>query len=39
MLELIKQSFGKISDAVLENMLKSYSEEYILEKFPTQTTR
>ena len=31
-LEIIQQSFGKISEAVLENVLKNYTEEYILEK-------
>lgn len=31
-LETIKQAFGKISEAVLDNALKNYSEEYILEK-------
>ncbi len=31
-LETIKQAFGKISETVLDNVLKNYSEEYILEK-------
>lgn len=31
-LEIIQQSFGKISETVLDNVLKSYTEEYILEK-------
>jgi plasmid replication initiation protein len=28
----IKQTFGSINESVLENILKSYSEEYLLEK-------
>lgn len=31
-LETIKQVFGKISETVLDNLLKNYSEDYILEK-------
>lgn len=31
-LEAIKQSFGKVNASVLENILKSYSNEYVLEK-------
>lgn len=30
--EAIKLAFGKISDSVLDNVLKGYSEDYILEK-------
>lgn len=31
-LETIRQVFGKVSESVLENVLKNYSEKYILEK-------
>jgi len=31
-LEVIKQAFGEISESVLENVLKNYSEKYILDK-------
>lgn len=30
--KLIKQTFGTIKDAVLENIIKNYSKEYILQK-------